>query len=119
MTEILDPPAVRASDAWLERDAAALAPVLSRITDVVAVRGEGSWLVDADDRRYLDFASGIAVTSIGHCHPRVVEAVQHQVAELVHTSVVAHHPRSIELAERLRSLTPFLDDPLVFLCNSG
>ena len=44
----------------------------SRYFDVVAVEGEGSWLIDVDGRRYLDLASGIAVTNIGHCHPRVV-----------------------------------------------
>ena len=104
---------------WLARDEAALAGVLPRITDVVAVRGEGSWLVDADGRRYLDFGSGIAVNQTGHCHPRVVAAIAEQAATLIHTSVVAHHPRSIELAERLGALTPFFADPQVFFCNSG
>lgn len=107
------------SAAWLARDAAALAPVLKRMTDVVAVRGEGSWLIGVDGRAYLDFSSGIAVTNVGHAHPHVVAAVERQVRELIHTSVVAHHPRAIELAERLRGLTPFIDDPLVFFCNSG
>ncbi len=104
---------------WLARDEAALAGVLGRITDLVAVRGEGSWLIDVEGRRTLDFASGIAVTNVGHCHPRVVAAVQEQAATLVHTSVTAHHTRSIELAERLRSLVPYFDDPQVFFCNTG
>ena len=107
------------STEWLRRDEAVLAAVLDRVTDVVAVKGEGSWLTDADGRRYLDFASGIAVTNVGHCHPRVVEAIQRQAAELVHTSVVTHHPPSVRLAERLAALTPFLDDPQVFFCNTG
>ena len=94
---------------WLARDEAALAGVLPRITDVVAVRGEGAWLCDADGRRYLDFGSGIAVTNTGHCHPQVVAAITAQAATLIHTSVVAHHDRgSIRLAERLAGLVPVL-----------
>ena len=104
---------------WLARDSAALASVLPRCSDIVAVRGSGSWLFDAEGRRYLDFASGIAVTNTGHCHPRVVAAIAEQAATLLHTSVVTHHPRSIELAERLGALCPFLDEPQVFFCNSG
>ncbi|HLF41786.1 MAG TPA: aminotransferase class III-fold pyridoxal phosphate-dependent enzyme [Acidimicrobiia bacterium] len=104
---------------WLARDEAALAGVLPRITDVVAVRGEGSWLVDADGRRYLDFGSGIAVTNTGHCHPTVVAAITEQAATLIHTSVVTHPTRSIELAERLGALCPFFEQPQVFFCNSG
>jgi 4-aminobutyrate aminotransferase len=104
---------------WLARDEAALAGVLPRITDVVAVRGEGSWLWDADGRRYLDFGSGIAVTNTGHCHPKVVAAITAQAETLIHTSVVAHPTGMIRLAERLAGLVPFMDEPQVFFCNSG
>ena len=104
---------------WLARDEAALAGVLPRITDVVAVRGEGSWLWDADGRRYLDFGSGIAVTNTGHCHPKVVAAITEQAATLIHTSVVAHPTGMIRLAERLAALVPFMAEPQVFFCNSG
>ncbi len=104
---------------WLARDEAALAGVLPRITDVVAVRGEGSWLWDADGRRYLDFGSGIAVTNTGHCHPKVVAAIAAQAATLIHTSVVAHPTGMIRLAERLAGLVPFMAEPQVFFCNSG
>src|SRR4029453_2460441 len=65
-----------ATQAWLDRDEAAPAGGLSRVTDIVAVEGRGSWLIDVDGRRWLDFASGIAVTNIGHCHPRVIEAAE-------------------------------------------
>src|SRR5258705_10199779 len=92
---------------WLARDEAALAGVLPRITDLVAVRGEGSWLWDADGRRYLDFGSGIAVTNTGHCHPKVVEAITEQAATLLHTSGVAHPTGRIRLAERPAGLVPF------------
>ncbi|HZM31173.1 MAG TPA: aminotransferase class III-fold pyridoxal phosphate-dependent enzyme [Acidimicrobiales bacterium] len=108
-----------ATAAWLARDHEALAGVLPRYYDVVAERGEGSWLVDVDGRRYLDLGAGIAVNTTGHAHPRVVAAIADQAATLVHTSVVVHHTRNIELAERLGALCPFLDDPQVFFCNSG
>jgi 4-aminobutyrate aminotransferase len=108
-----------ATQAWLDRDEAALAGVLSRVTDIVAVEGRGSWLIDVDGRRWLDFASGIAVTNIGHCHPRVIEAAEKQLRALMHTSVVTHHPRSVELAERLRALVPWMPDAQVFFCNTG
>jgi 4-aminobutyrate aminotransferase len=104
---------------WLARDEAALAGVLPRITDVVAVRGEGSWLWDANGRRYLDFGSGIAVTNTGHCHPKVVAAITAQAETLIHTSVVAHPTGMIRLAERLGGLVPFMAEPQVFFCNSG
>jgi 4-aminobutyrate aminotransferase len=104
---------------WLARDETALAGVLPRITDVVAVRGDGPWLWDADGRRYLDFGSGIAVTNTGHCHPKVVAAISAQAATLIHTSVVAHPTGMIRLAERLAGLVPYLDEAQVFFCNSG
>jgi 4-aminobutyrate aminotransferase len=107
------------TEAWLDRDAVALAGVLPRYYDVVVDRGEGSWLFDVDGRRYLDLGAGIAVNSTGHCHPHVVDAITSQAQALLHTSVVVHHPRNIELAERIGALSPFLDQPQVFLCNSG
>jgi 4-aminobutyrate aminotransferase len=104
---------------WLARDRDALAGVLPRITGIVAERGEGTWLVDVDGRRWLDLSSGIAVTSVGHCHPDVVAAIERQARTLIHTSVVTHHQPAVELAERLGRLTPFVDDPQVFFSNSG
>src|SRR5262245_50719915 len=104
---------------WLGRYRTAVAGVLPAYFDVVADRGEGSWLWDVEGRRYLDFGAGIAVTVTGHCHPRVVEAITRQASSLLHTSVVFRHQPYIELAERLGGLTPFFDQPRVFLCNSG
>jgi 4-aminobutyrate aminotransferase len=103
----------------LARDHDALAGVLPRYYDVVAERGEGSWLTDVDGRRFLDLGAGIAVNSTGHCHPRVVAAIAEQAQRLIHTSVVVHHTQNVELAERIAGLTPFLDGPQVFFCNSG
>lgn len=104
---------------WLERDEAALAGVLPRIFPIFPEKGEGAWLVDVDGRRFLDMSSGIAVTTTGHCHPRVVAAVQAQAARLIHVSVVTHNPLAVRLAERLRAKVPYLDDARVFFCNSG
>ncbi len=111
--------AVTTTEEWLARHEQAMAGVLPGYFDVVAERGEGSWLIDAEGRRYLDFGSGIAVTNVGHCHPRVVAAIEAQARTLIHTSVVTRHSRAIELAERLGRLAPFFEAPQVFFCNSG
>lgn len=104
---------------WLARDAKALASVLPRCSDVVGASGSGSWITDTDGNRYLDFASGIAANSTGHCHPKVVEAICEQAKTLINTSVVTHQTRNIELAERLGALCPFFEEPQVFFSNSG
>jgi 4-aminobutyrate aminotransferase len=93
--------------------------VLPAYFDLVAHRGEGSWLIDVDGRRFLDLGSGIAVNSTGHCHPHVVAAIEEQARTLLHTSVVTRHERQIELAERMGGLCPFFEAPQVFFCNSG
>jgi 4-aminobutyrate aminotransferase len=96
-----------------------LVPALSHATDLLAVRGEGPFLFDATGRRYLDFTSGIAVTSTGHCHPRVVAAVKDQAERLLHAqaSVVYQEPM-LRLIDALVSLVP---DGLrsFFFANSG
>ncbi|MEX0868834.1 MAG: acetylornithine transaminase [Nitriliruptoraceae bacterium] len=73
------------------------------------VRGEGSWLVDADGDRWLDFLSGLAVTSLGHAHPAVTRAVAEQAATLVHTSNLFVTPPAVELASRLGALAGWPD----------
>lgn len=104
---------------WLERDREVLASVLPRVHAIVAARGEGTWLVDVDGRRWLDLTSGIGVTATGHCHPDVVAAIEKQARALLHTSVVAHNEPTVMLAERLRGLVPYIEDAQVFFCNSG
>ena len=104
---------------WLARYEEVVAPVLPSYFDVVADRAEGSWVWDVEGRRYLDLGSGIAVTNTGHGHPHVVDAIHRQVERLLHTSVVLKHQPYIEAAEAIAGLVPFLDDPQVFLCNSG
>ena len=80
-------------------------------------RGQGCRVQDADGREYLDLIAGIAVSSLGHAHPAIVEAVSRQVAEVAHTSNLFLHEREIELAERILSLIG--TDGRVFFANSG
>lgn len=80
------------------------------------VRGEGAWLVDGDERRYLDTVTGIGVCSLGHAHPEIAEAICDQSRTLVHTGNVARVPLQEELADRLCSLTGM---ERAFFCNSG
>jgi 4-aminobutyrate aminotransferase len=104
--------------AYLQMDDEYVNPVLHRSARIVAERASGSYIYDMNGDAYLDFSTGIAVNNVGHCHPKVVEAVQKQVAELMHTSVVTHHKRYIELAKKLVEITPDTLDS-VFLANSG
>jgi len=98
---------------------ASLSPLLNQSTDVLAVRGEGSRLFDAEGRAYLDFTSGIGVTSTGHCHPKIVEAVRRQAGQLIHGQVTTvMHPRLLELTERLGAHLPDGIDSL-FFANAG
>ncbi len=80
------------------------------------VRGSGCRLWDADGKEYLDFLAGIAVCSLGHCHPRVTEAICRQASSLVHVSNLFHTQPQIELAELLVAHS-FADR--VFMANSG
>ena len=80
------------------------------------VRGEGSRLWDADGNEYLDFLCGISVTSLGHCQPRVVEAVRAQVGRLMHVSNLFYSEPAMRLAERLARSSL---GGKVYLCNSG
>ena len=82
------------------------------------VRGEGPYVWDAEGTRYLDFYGGHCVSLLGHCHPRVVEAVQAQAEQLIFYSNVAHSPVRARAAQRLAGLAP---DGLgnVFFANSG
>ncbi len=95
------------SDALLHRFEEAVAPVIDRCTDLTFVRGEGVHLYDADGRKYLDFASGIATMAVGHCHPRVVEAVTEQSRTLMHAAAhIGVMEPYVRLLEKLRSLAP-------------
>ena len=83
---------------------------------IVAERGAGCRLWDVDGRAYLDFLAGVAVNNLGHCHPKVVKALQEQAGRLLHCSNFYHIPQQIELAEWLCAHS-FAER--VFFCNSG
>ena len=85
--------------------------------DLRLARGQGSVVWDEEGKRYLDFGAGIAVTSIGHGHPRVLAAMRAQLGTLVHTSNLYYTRPQGELAERLVRLTGAPGK--VFFCNSG
>ena len=84
--------------------------------DLAFVRGEGSWLITEDGTRYLDCASGIAVNTLGHSHPALVDALKAQADQLWHTSNLYRIPGQERVAEKLAALTG-LDQ--VYFCNSG
>src|SRR5437016_11881923 len=118
MKLVKDSPDSDRLDEWLARARAHLSQVLYRYTPLVIDNAKGSYLYAVDGRRYLDFASGIAVTNLGHGHPVVIEAAKAQLDKVVHTSVVAHHQPAIQLAERIAALAPGKLEK-VFFANSG
>jgi len=106
--------------AVIERDRAILSPSYTRTYPLVVERGEGATVVDVDGNRFLDFSAGIAVVATGHCHPRVVEAIQKQAAQLIHMSGTDfYYPNMVELAEKLARTAPGGAPRRVFVGNSG
>ena len=96
-----------------------ISPVWVRLTPIVAERAEGAIIYDRDGTRYLDFTCGIGVTNTGHCHPRVVRAIQEQAAKLLHGQAnIVFHPPLLELVEELRTVVPQELD-CFFFSNSG
>lgn len=79
-------------------------------------KGSGSWLWDTEGKKYLDYTTGIAVNNLGHCHPRITDAITSQAATLIHTSNLFNIENQSALSEMLVS-NSFADR--VFFCNSG
>jgi predicted acetylornithine/succinylornithine family transaminase len=98
-----------------ELERANVVPSYARLP-VEFVRGEGARLWDSDGVEYLDFLCGISVTSLGHCHPRVVAAVREQVGRLMHTSNLFYTEPAMRLAEGLAQSSL---GGKVYFCNSG
>lgn len=96
-----------------------LSPVLKQATPVVVDHAFGSWIFGTDGEEYLDFTTGIGVTSTGHCHPKVVAAAREQVGKIIHAqyTTVMHKPL-LELTEKLGNVLPAGLDS-VFYANSG
>ena len=97
------------------REAAAIIQTYSR-QDVLLVRGSGAHVWDSEGREYLDFVAGIAVNSVGHCHPKVVGAIKTQAEKLIHTSNLYYTENQVMLAEELKGLTGM---DRAYFCNSG
>ncbi len=96
-----------------------LSPVWTHLTHIQPERAEGIYLFDAVGNRYTDFTCGIGVTNTGHCHPRVVQAIQEQTEKLIFGQMnIVIPPVSVALTEALNEITPPTIDTF-FLSNSG
>lgn len=85
--------------------------------NLLLTRGQGSWVWDADGKKYLDFLGGIAVIQVGHCHPKLVAAIQKQTATLMHVSNLYYNENQPKLAAKL--VEKFGGAGRAFFCNSG
>ena len=100
---------------WSELEYKYYMPVFDRLP-ITLVRGKGVYVWDDKGRRYLDFVAGIAVNSLGHCHPAVVKAVSRQVKTLIHTSNLFYTTPQLQLAQLLVDHSSM---KRAFFCNSG
>jgi 4-aminobutyrate aminotransferase len=115
-TELPGPAARR----MIEADQRVTSPSYTRVYPLAVASGEGAVLTDVDGNRFLDFTSGIAVCSTGHCHPRVVAAIQDQASRLLHMSGTDfYYAPQMELSRRLAEHAPGEGPKRVFLANSG
>jgi 4-aminobutyrate aminotransferase len=106
--------------ALLERDERYMSPSYTRAYPLVCARGSGAVIEDVDGNLFLDFTAGIAVTAAGHCHPKVVAAIQDQAAKLIHMSGTDfYYEPQIDLAQCLAELAPGGSPKRVFFTNSG
>ena len=108
------------SQALIAADEEFTSPSYTRDYPLTVARAYGSTIEDLDGNRFLDFTAGIAVCSTGHCHPRVVSAIQQQAAQLLHMSGTDFYYRpQAELAAKLASIVPGDSKKRVFFTNSG
>jgi 4-aminobutyrate aminotransferase len=113
------PPGPKAR-AMIAEDNALLSTSLSRTSDLVGLRAHGAYVEDVDGNVFLDFGSGIAVTVMGHTHPRVVDAIKRQAEELIHVNSCDYLSLpQIEYARRVVALSPGDFPKRVFFSNSG
>ncbi len=92
---------------------------LGPVAPITLDHAEGSWVYDTDGNKWLDFVVGIAVVNTGHCHPKVVKAVQEQAAKLPHAQMnIYRHGPMLELAAKLHEIVPETHDEFMF-ANSG
>jgi 4-aminobutyrate aminotransferase len=105
--------------AIIDRDQKVISPSYPRVYPFVMDHGRGSFVWDVDGNRYLDFAAGIAVTSTGHSHPKVVKAIQDQAEKFIHISSDYYHEPWVALGEQLNVIAPFQEEAVSFMTNSG
>ena len=87
---------------------------------IVLTRGKGVFLYDLEDRRYLDFVSGLGVNALGHAHPRIVKTIREQAGKLIHVSNLYYHEYQGVLAEKLCTLAGgSFGNARAFFSNSG
>ena len=104
----------------VEQDFRYVSPSYSRPYPLVARKAEGMVVTDMDGNTFLDFAAGIATCVTGHCHPRIVQAIQLQASELIHLSGTDfYYPSLSQLAEKLAEMAPGKAPKKVFFGNSG
>ena len=114
-----DIPGPRARDLIARRAAAAPAG-LGRATDVVVERADGGLVFDVDGNTFIDFAGGIGMLAVGHCHPTVVKAILEQAARYIHPcALVTTYEPYVRLAELLNEVTPGTFRKKTILANSG
>lgn len=107
------------SESLESRAAKVLSPALSHYTSLEIERGRGAYLFSKDGKKYLDFACGIAVTNLGHCHPKVVAAAVKQAEKLIHACAgIVYYEANILLAEKLSKICP-AGMTMSFFCQSG
>ncbi|ROP58750.1 acetylornithine aminotransferase [Curtobacterium sp. PhB130] len=106
------------TETWNDRFGASLMRSLTP-PKIMLERGQGCRVWDVDGNEYLDFLAGIAVNSLGHAHPALVEAIADQAAKLVHVSNYFATPPQLELAERLKRISGAGDAGRVYFGNSG
>src|SRR5262245_49855473 len=106
--------------ALVAQDERYVSPSYTRGYPLVVDRALGSVVWDVDGNRFLDFNAGIAVVATGHCHPRVVKAIQEQAGRLIHMSGTDfYYEVQSKLAKALCDIVPITGDKKVFLSNSG
>ncbi|MES2393164.1 MAG: acetyl ornithine aminotransferase family protein [Acidobacteriota bacterium] len=104
----------------IAKDERLISPSYTRGYPLAVKSGSGSWIEDVDGNRFLDFTAGIAVNSTGHCHPEVVQAIQHQCSQLIHMSGTDfYYEQMPQLAERLSAIAPMPGPHRFYYGNSG
>lgn len=108
------------ADSIIERDHKVLSPSLPRSYPLVIDHARGADVWDVDGNHYIDFMTGIAVTSTGHSHPEVVAAIKEQADKFLHICLADfHYEVAVQLAEKLAEIAPFEEQAQIFFTNSG